>query len=365
MLSAQAATAIRRGLGEHAEGVSEDLLTRALAGFIPEGATLNADQATKAARALRDRIAAAGIASRYTAMKARQYLRVWDTPDGVPHGNFELDPENGSISRDFMLQVAGPRRGGPRFTAQEDQARAKALRDDPRPTDRIIDEALIEALRIAAKADPMQVNLRPESALKIVVGFADPEPTTPEPTAPESADPESASPVPAPVPAPSRVILPPERPTTLTRLTGFIEGTSEAVPCTTPDRLICTEPFTPDLHRRPRRDPRRRTATTIVHPGTTRRPRHPRRRLHDARLPQTTQLDRSAPSRRLGRRRRPDRPRRRHHVLRPRPLETAQRRMESDPHHDQRPDCVLADPSRGRRPDPHADPAAQQVGTQA
>ena len=102
VLSTPAATAIRRGLGEPAVGVTEADLTQALAGFIPEAATLNADQASKAARALRDRIDQAGIASRSAAMKSRQNLRVWDKPDGMLHGNFELDPENGSVFRDFM-----------------------------------------------------------------------------------------------------------------------------------------------------------------------------------------------------------------------------------------------------------------------
>ena len=50
VLSTPAETAIRRGLGEPALGVTEANLTQALAGFIPEAATLNADQASTAAR---------------------------------------------------------------------------------------------------------------------------------------------------------------------------------------------------------------------------------------------------------------------------------------------------------------------------
>ncbi len=239
VLSTPAAAAIRRGLGEPAPGVSTEDLTQALAGFIPEAVTLNTDQASKAARALRDRIDTAGIASRSAAMKARQFLRVWDKPDGMLHGNFELDPENGSVFRDFMRQVAGPRLGGPRFTSEEGQAWAKALMDDPRPTDRILAEGLMEALRVAAAADPMMVVTHREPSLKIVVSVddapADPGPGTSGPAAPAPA---------APVRAASPLILRPERPTGLVQLTGFIEGTSEAVPRTTIDRLICTGPFT-------------------------------------------------------------------------------------------------------------------------
>ena len=221
VLSTPAAAAIRRGLGEPAPGVTEDDLTQALAEFIPEAATLNTDQASKAARALRDRIDQEGIASRSAAMKARQYLRLWDKPDGMLHGVFELDPENGSMFRDFMRQVAGPRLGGPRFTSEEGRAWAKALMDDPRPTDRIIAESLIEALRIAATADPMTMVTSGEPSVKIVVGMQD----KPEPAAP----------------SPSPLILPP---TGLIPISGFIEGTQEAVPLTTIDRLLCTGAFT-------------------------------------------------------------------------------------------------------------------------
>ena len=240
VLSTPAATAIRRGLGEPAPGVTEEDLTQALADFIPEAATLNTDQASKAARALRDRIDQEGIASRSAAMKARQYLRVWDKPDGMLHGVFELDPENGSVFRDFMRQVAGPRLGGPRFTSEEGRAWAKAMMDDPRPTDRIIAESLIEALRIAATADPMTMVTSREPSLKIVVGVPDTEAkaapvtaTKAEPAAPEATA-ASAS-------VRSPLILPPAG---LVPISAFIEGTHEAVPLSTIDRLLCTGAFT-------------------------------------------------------------------------------------------------------------------------
>ena len=77
----------------------------------------------------------------------------------------------------------------------------------------------------------MMVVTHREPSLKIVVSV-DVVPAAP------------AAPNPA-VPAPSPLILPPQRPTSLVHLTGFIEGTGEAVPRTTIDRLICAEPFTP------------------------------------------------------------------------------------------------------------------------
>ncbi|RJT91195.1 DUF222 domain-containing protein, partial [Cryobacterium melibiosiphilum] len=154
VFTVEAATAIRRGLGEPAIGVTSDMLRAALIVLIPECATLNADRASQAARLMRDRIDTNGIASRADAMRARQYLRVNDRPDGMLHGEFLLDPENGQFMRSFLLQVVGPRLGGPRFTEEGAKARAQSIIDDPRPTDQIAAESLIEALEVAAKADP-------------------------------------------------------------------------------------------------------------------------------------------------------------------------------------------------------------------
>ncbi|WP_166671293.1 DUF222 domain-containing protein [Cryobacterium psychrophilum] len=131
-LSTDAATAIRRGLGEPAIGVTEEMLADAVVALIAECRTVNADQAAKVARQCRDSIDAAGVASRADAMRARQYLRVWDKPDGMLHGSFELDPENGSYFKDFLLQITGPRQGGPRFVEKGEKERAQRIIADPR-----------------------------------------------------------------------------------------------------------------------------------------------------------------------------------------------------------------------------------------
>ncbi|MDJ0324733.1 HNH endonuclease signature motif containing protein [Cryobacterium sp. PH31-AA6] len=169
VLGAEAATLIRRGLGEPALGVTEDMLRDALVPLIEDCRSMNADQAARAARQARDAIDAAGIAARADAMRARQYLRVYDKPDGMLHGNFELDPENGSCFRDFLLQVTGPRTGGPRFVEAGEKARAQAIIDDPRSTDQIAAESLIEAIRVAAAANPGVVFGRTRASVKVVV----------------------------------------------------------------------------------------------------------------------------------------------------------------------------------------------------
>jgi len=135
-LGTDAATAIRRGLGEPAIGVTEAMLTDAVVHLIAQCQSVNADQAAKAARQCRDSIDAAGVASRADAMRARQYLRVWDKPDGMLHGNFELDPENGAYFTDFLLQITGPRTGGPRFVEKGEKERARRVTEATRLTPR-------------------------------------------------------------------------------------------------------------------------------------------------------------------------------------------------------------------------------------
>jgi len=211
-LGTESATAIRRGLGEPAIGVTEAMLTDAVVALIAQCQFVNADQAAKAARQCRDSIDAAGVASRADAMRARQYLRVWDKPDGMLHGTFELDPENGAYFKDFLLQITGPRTGGPRFVEKGEKERAQRIIDDPRSTDQIAAEALIEVIKVAAAADPGTLFGRIRPSVKLVV---------------------------TETPAPGQNVR-----------TGFIEGSPDAVPTTTIDRSICNAGFTPLLFSR-------------------------------------------------------------------------------------------------------------------
>src|SRR5680860_306417 len=223
-LGTESATAIRRGLGEPAIGVTEEMLADAVVALIAACRTLNADQAARAARHCRDSIDAAGVASRADAMRARQYLRVFDKPDGMLHGSFELDPENGSYFKDFLLQITGPRRGGPRFVEKGEKERAQRIIDDPRSTDQIAAESLIEAIKVAAGADPGAIFGRIRPSVKLVV--------TEEPT-----------------PAATGAVDRPSQSLPLLR-NGFFEGTPDAAPSATIDRVGCNTGFTPVLFSR-------------------------------------------------------------------------------------------------------------------
>ena len=168
-LTVAAGASIRRGLGDPGLGVTEHTLHEALATLVPECRGLNADQAFQAARHARDQIDAAGIRARAEEQSAHQYLKGWSKPNGMFHGEFEFDPEGGALFTDFLDQVTGPRRGGPRFVDTTRQAWAKRLTDDPRSTDRIAAEALLEVIRIAAAADPGTVFGGNRPAVKVIV----------------------------------------------------------------------------------------------------------------------------------------------------------------------------------------------------
>ncbi|MBB5643372.1 HNH endonuclease signature motif containing protein [Cryobacterium roopkundense] len=131
------------------------------------------------------------------------------------HGSFELDPENGAYFKDFLQQVIGPRTGGPRFVEKGEKERAQRIIDDPRSTDQIAAESLIEAIKVAAGADPGTIFGRIRPSVKLVVMEA-PAPATPSSALEFLGD-------------------------------GFIEGTSNAATAATIDRALCDTGFTPVL----------------------------------------------------------------------------------------------------------------------
>ena len=138
ILGTNAAYLIRTGLGEPAEGVTEDMLREALTGLIAECRSQNADQAATAARHARNTIDAAGIASRAEAMRNRQYLRTYTKPDGMLHGDFELDPVNGASVIEPVetqqLPIADHRAAHRRAAVHERRGQGPSRSADQRPT---------------------------------------------------------------------------------------------------------------------------------------------------------------------------------------------------------------------------------------
>ncbi|TFD90715.1 HNH endonuclease signature motif containing protein, partial [Cryobacterium psychrotolerans] len=182
---------LRKGLGEPAAGVTPEMLRDALTALIERCTDLraadrgiaarqglNAEQAFTAARHSRDQIDTNGIAARADALRAAQYLRTWRKPNGMVHGDFDLNPENGTFLLEVLAQITGPRRGGPRFVDKERKARAQKIIDDPRSTNQIHAETLIELIHIAVNADPGTVFSGSRPTARVVVQRATPGTTT-------------------------------------------------------------------------------------------------------------------------------------------------------------------------------------------
>ncbi|MFC5930409.1 HNH endonuclease signature motif containing protein [Cryobacterium melibiosiphilum] len=121
--------------------------------------------------------------------------------------------------------MTGPRTGGPRFTIKEEKARAEALINDPRSTGRIRAEFLIEALKVAASANPNEMFVR-EPALKIVATAEQP---SEHPGVHPGGPPETGH--------RGRLVVG----------NGFVEGGSDPAPAAVIETLICDSGFTPVL----------------------------------------------------------------------------------------------------------------------
>jgi hypothetical protein len=164
-LSVAAAEAIRGGLGEPNEGVSVEALRDAAVALVRVGSgdysgpglgagfTVNADQLFRRARDARDDLDEAGIAVRERERRQQRFLRRWRKPDGMTRYTWELDPEGAALVDGIYDQLTSPRRGGPRMVDKAEQKRALAVERDPRTTDQLASDGLLELLGIAVGGD--------------------------------------------------------------------------------------------------------------------------------------------------------------------------------------------------------------------
>ncbi len=209
VIGAETAHSIRQGLGEPAPGVTDEMLAETLVSLIAECAHLNADQAHKEARWARDQIDAAGIAARAENKRERQSLKVWVQTDGMVAGRFLLDPENGMFVKDIVDQLISPRTGGPRFVKEPSKKWYQKVLNDPRTTERIAAEGLVELLHVAVNADPGTIYCGSSPTVKLIV----------KETSLEAAR--------------------------TGREHGFIEGHPDAVPIETIERELCSSGAVP------------------------------------------------------------------------------------------------------------------------
>lgn len=168
-LSVDCAGALRRGLGRPTEQVGVEMLRELATRLVAEAAELSADRAYKAARLERDLIDLTGIKARQQELYERGGFRLYAKANGMYGFAGEADPESAAVLTAALDPFTSPRRGGPRFVDPDDRARAKVIVDDPRTTDRIALDALVELVRVGAAVDPQKAHGRMRTLVKIVV----------------------------------------------------------------------------------------------------------------------------------------------------------------------------------------------------
>lgn len=172
-LSVDAAAAITSGLGDPSSRVSADDLLDAAQVLVVEAARSTPEKIARRARELRDELDAAGVADREAELREKRFLRLTRLPDGSGRLIGVLDPESTALVADALDCALSPRRGGPRFVDADERRRADEISDDPRTTEQMALDALVDMIRIAGAADPGRVFGTRRPGVRVVVDERD------------------------------------------------------------------------------------------------------------------------------------------------------------------------------------------------
>ncbi len=150
-ISPDALAAVRAGLGAPTESVSPDALRAATLTLIDLVPTMTVELLAARARELRDDLDSAGIAAREHERRERRSLRLFPQLDGMTKLVALLDPESAAVITSAIDAATSPRRGGPRFVDPTDAAAAQRVVDDPRTTEQLALDALIDLVDVAVR----------------------------------------------------------------------------------------------------------------------------------------------------------------------------------------------------------------------
>ena len=152
-LSVAAADGIIAGLGSPDDAVSEDDLTDAAARLVAVAGQTTPERVAAAARSIRDDLDLDGVADREAVLREKRFLRLIPQSDGMTKVLGLLDPESAAIVAAAVDSITAPRRGGPRFVDAAAVARSERIVNDPRTTDQMTADALVDMVKLATEAD--------------------------------------------------------------------------------------------------------------------------------------------------------------------------------------------------------------------
>lgn len=163
-LGVQAIDAIRSGLGSPTSALSPDVLAGAAAQLAAEAPSLDVDALARRARQARDELDHASVALHEEELRAQRFLRLTPLPTGMTRVSGLLDPESAAIVVGAVDAVTSPRRGGPRFVADDEP-----VIDDPRTIDQVMVDALVDIVSVATRAPSGRLFGKQNPAVRVLV----------------------------------------------------------------------------------------------------------------------------------------------------------------------------------------------------
>ena len=160
VISGEALDVIRCGLGLPSEGcpesadgaVTAEELAIAVVALTTMATEVTLDRLAAHAREYRDQLDASGVAAREEQRRDRRYLRLFPQNDGMTKIVGLLDPESAAVVTAAIDLATSPRRGGPRFIDPDEAARAEQILNDPRTTEQLALDALVELVDVAVRS---------------------------------------------------------------------------------------------------------------------------------------------------------------------------------------------------------------------
>ncbi|RZT64398.1 uncharacterized protein DUF222 [Microcella alkaliphila] len=186
-VSVAVADAVVGALGRPAAGVTQPQLDEAAAAMVERVAGLDPERAAREARAARDELDLAGIATREQAARERRGFRLGRRAAGGGYAHWELDPETFAVVSEIYDRVTSPRRNLPSFDdgtaagpsalrATSDSAASGGAEADPDADERTLEQytsdVFAELLRQGVSADTEHLLGDSPVGVRVVVAAA-------------------------------------------------------------------------------------------------------------------------------------------------------------------------------------------------